>query len=68
MSPEVQAHLFEKGVSTKGSEHGRGLFLVKELVEKYHGTIEVDTEPGDGTSITVSFQRPHVQEEDLCTE
>ena len=44
MSPDIRAHLFEKGVSTKGGEHGRGLFLVKELVEKYHGTIDVDTE------------------------
>ena len=68
MSPDIRAHLFEKGVSTKGGEHGRGLFLVKELVEKYHGTIDVDTEIGEGTSITVSFQRLHAQEEDLCTE
>ena len=68
MSPDIRAHLFEKGVSTKGGEHGRGLFLVKELVEKYHGTIDVDTEIGEGTSITVSFQRLHAQEEDVCTE
>lgn len=68
MSPDIRAHLFEKGVSTKGGEHGRGLFLVKELVEKYHGTIDVDTEIGEGTSIIVSFQRLHAQEEDVCTE
>ena len=68
MSPDIRAHLFEKGVSTKGGEHGRGLFLVKELVEKYHCTIDVDTEIGEGTSITVSFQRLHAQEEDVCTE
>ena len=68
MSADIQAHLFEKGVSTKGREHGTGLFLVKELVEKYHGTIDVDTEPGEGTSITVSFQRLQGREEDLCTE
>ena len=42
--------------------------LEKELVEKYHGTIDVDTEIGEGTSITVSFQRLHAQEEDVCTE
>ena len=42
--------------------------LEKELVEKYHGTIDVDTEIGEGTSNTVSFQRLHAQEEDVCTE
>lgn len=68
MSPDIQEHLFKKGVSTKGSEHGRGLFLVKELVEKYHGTIDVDTEIGEGTSITVSFHRLHGREENVCTE
>lgn len=67
MPETVQNHLFEKGISTKGREHGTGLFLVKELVEKYHGTVEVDTETGEGTSITVSFQREAAQEEP-CTE
>ena len=68
MPADIRAHLFEKGVTTKGSEHGRGLFLVKEQIDKYHGTIDVDTEPGEGTSITVSFHRLHAQEESLCTE
>ena len=68
MPADIRAHLFEKGVTTKGSEHGRGLFLVKEQIDKYHGTIDVDTEPGEGTSITVSFHRLHAQEEPLCIE
>ena len=53
---EVRTHLFEKGVSTKGEHHGTGLFLVKELVDKYQGSIDVNTEPGEGTSITISFE------------
>ena len=52
----MRTHLFEKGVSTKGEHHGTGLFLVKELVDKYQGSIDVNTEPGEGTSITISFE------------
>ena len=68
LPPQIRDHLFEKGASTKGRERGTGLFLVKELVEKYHGTVEVDTEPGEGTSITVSFQSVTEGEADGCTE
>ncbi|MBS4959524.1 MAG: Spo0B domain-containing protein [Clostridiales bacterium] len=57
MTEEVSKHIFERGYSTKGVKRGTGLFLVKELVDKYYGTIEVDTEPGEGTSITVSLER-----------
>ena len=67
MTEEIRGHLFEKGTSTKGREHGTGLFLVKEMVEKYHGTVEVDTELGEGTSVTVSFQRRE-EREDACIE
>lgn len=52
----VRNYLFQKGVSTKGTGHGIGLFLVKEMVDKNHGTIELDTVENEGTCITVSFQ------------
>lgn len=68
MSEEVRERLFEKDLSTKGGGHGVGMFLVKELVERYHGVIEVDTETGEGTSITVSFQRSGEGKERTCTE
>ncbi|WP_308588863.1 ATP-binding protein [uncultured Oscillibacter sp.] len=64
----VRAHLFEKGTSTKGPGHGTGLFLVRALVEQYGGTIEVETEPGEGTSVTVSFQRRTAQGGAACIE
>ena len=67
MSGEGREHLFAKNFSTKGAQRGTGLFLVKELVEKYDGTVEVDTERGEGTSITVSF-RCREEQETPCTE
>ena len=68
MSEEVRAHLIERSFSTKGAQRGTGLFLVKELVDKYRGTVEVDTERGEGTSITVSFRAWTEGAEDACTE
>ena len=67
MPEEIRRHLFEKGSSTKGQGRGTGLFLVGELVDQYHGTIEVETEPGEGTSITVSFRRRE-EENGPCIE
>lgn len=68
MSPEVRSHLFEKGFSTRGAGRGTGLFLVQEVVKQYHGTIEVETETGEGTSFTVSFHHCATQENKPCTE
>jgi len=51
---EVLPHLFEPLFTTKESGTGLGLFSCKRIVEDEHnGSIEVDTRPGEGTSITV---------------
>ncbi len=68
MSEEVRGRIFEKGLSTKGEGRGMGLFLVRELVNQYQGTIEVETEDGVGTSITVSFRCRSKEEDGPCTE
>ena len=54
---ELIDHIFEKGVSSKGENRGTGLFLIHELVEEYCGTIDIDTEPGEGTCFTLIFTR-----------
>lgn len=53
---KVLPHIFEKGFSTKGRYRGTGLFLVKDLVESYHGDIQVTTEENNGTIFTVSIK------------
>ncbi|POT57069.1 two-component system sensor histidine kinase DcuS [Citrobacter amalonaticus] len=48
-------HIFEKGVSSKGTERGVGLALVKQQVESLGGTIFVESEPGIFTQFFVQL-------------
>lgn len=52
-------HIFETGYSTK-SRHGRGvgMVLVKSVTDRHGGILEVDSEPGSGTTFTLIFNRP----------
>ena len=62
---DVRENIFRRGISTKGEGRGTGLPLVKELADRYHGEITIETEPGEGTCITVSFMRPE-EEDSSC--
>ena len=59
MEPEVRAHLFEPFFTTKagGSRMGLGLPSVHGIVKQHGGVIEVDSTPGGGTVIRMSFPR-----------
>ncbi|WP_146032470.1 ATP-binding protein [Paenibacillus sp. F4] len=52
---EMQKRIFEHGFSTKGEDRGYGLNLVKTMVENHQGIIELDSQPGLGTSIYVEL-------------
>ena len=56
---DQQRAVLERFVSrTQGSKHrgvGLGLSIVKNLVELHGGQISLESEPGQGTTVTVRF-------------
>ncbi|MCL7667668.1 ATP-binding protein, partial [Klebsiella pneumoniae] len=57
IAPDKIDHIFDKGVSTKGSERGTGLALVKQQVENLGGSIAVESESGIFTQFFVQIPR-----------
>ena len=55
---EQLPRLFDSGFSTKAARgRGVGMKLIKEIVDRHGGSIDVDTEPGSGTTFTLIFSR-----------
>lgn len=57
MSEEVKSRIFEPFYTTKpvGTGTGLGLSLSWEIVERHHGTFEVHSAPGQGSTFRVSL-------------
>jgi PAS domain S-box-containing protein len=57
---EALPHLFQRfyrvpGSSRHASGSGIGLYVVKEIVQRHHGSISVTSEPGGGSTFTVEL-------------
>ena len=63
MSEEVQRLAFEPFFTTRASEGGSGLglALAQEIVQRYGGTISVQSREGAGTTFTLSFPAIHAE-------
>ena len=61
IAPEVQEKMFEPFFTTRtsGEGSGLGLAIVKKMIDKHHGRIEVTSELGVGTTVSVYLPYPH---------
>lgn len=57
ISPEVMGALFEPFHSTKESGSGLGLLIVRRIIREHGGEIEIDSQSGEGTTVTLFFPR-----------
>jgi len=55
ISPEQMEGLFDPGFTKKGKRvrAGMGLLVASNIVKNHHGRIEVESEPGEGSTFTV---------------
>ncbi|NKB59793.1 MAG: PAS domain S-box protein [Alphaproteobacteria bacterium] len=67
IAPENLAKIYDPFFTTKGPEEGEGigLFVVRQIVEKYGGIIEFESRVGEGTECTISFPIREPNGEDL---
>ncbi len=57
IDPEIREKLFEPFFTTKQGGTGLGLPLSRQIVEAHGGRIEVESEPGHGTTFILRFPR-----------
>ena len=55
---DILERIYEPGFSTKAQEgRGMGMFLIKDLVDRRGGSVEIESEPGVGTTFTLIFNQ-----------
>lgn len=50
---DILSSIYERGTTTKGPGHGTGFALIREVVDCYEGTVQINTELEVGTSIEI---------------
>jgi signal transduction histidine kinase len=55
IAPDVRARIFEPFFTTKHRGTGLGLPTARRVVDRHHGTVEVDCPTEGGTVVTVTL-------------
>jgi len=58
ITPEHLAHVFEPHFTTKAHGTGLGLAIARQTVWHHHGTIGIASEPGRGTTVSITLPGP----------
>ena len=53
--PQVREKIFKDVVTTKPSGTGMGLLLVKQIMQEHQGRVEIKSQEGKGSSLTLIF-------------
>lgn len=57
IEPELLERAFESRFTTKSDGNGFGLMVCRKIIDAHRGTLQIDSTPGDGTTITIGFPR-----------
>jgi signal transduction histidine kinase len=57
ISPQDMANLFKPYFTTKSTGSGLGLLIVRRIMREHGGEIELESQPGRGTTVTCFFPR-----------
>lgn len=58
MSPEARQKAFTPFFSTREDGTGLGLPLVRRIVEQHGGSVDISSQPGEGTTVSLVFPSP----------
>ena len=59
---ELLSKAFQEKVTTKESGHGFGLVVCKRIVDNHGGELQIESAPGEGTCISITFPLARTKE------